>query len=71
MPHQLSDQKSEYTAKSPLLLPSVVRCSHLNTIKIVDLVRLFLKRVEFKNVKNQGKVGKTGNLSTRTANPKF
>ena len=70
-PHQLSDQKSEYTAKSPLLLPSVVRCFHLNTIKTVDLVRLFLKRVESKNVKIRKKWAKSGNLSTETAKPKF
>ena len=59
-PHQLSDRKSEYKSWGALLFSSVVRCPHLNTIKTVGLVMLFLKRVEFKNVKNQGKVGKNG-----------
>ena len=43
-------------------------CSDLNTIKTEGLFKRYLKRVEFKNVQNQGKVGI---LSTETAKPKF
>ena len=59
-PDRWPDKKSEDTAWSPLLLCRDVFCSDLNTIKIEGVLKLFLKRVEFKTVKNQGKVGKIG-----------